>query len=79
MSNYTEIFDTMIYTLSQFVQSDKALNSDEVKQLLGVSKRTAQRISKSLAESDWLESKKIGQSNLYIATEKAKQLFGAQG
>ena len=76
MSNYTEIFDTMIFTLSQFVKSEKALNSKEIQQLLGVSQRTAQRITKSLAESGWLESKKVGCANLYFATDKSKQMFG---
>ncbi|MDR3027282.1 MAG: hypothetical protein LBV35_02360 [Acinetobacter sp.] len=75
MSNYTEIFDTMIFTLSQFAQSEKALNSKEIQHLLGVSQRTAQRITKSLAESGWLDSKKVGCANLYVATDKAKKLF----
>lgn len=75
MSTYVEIFDTLIFALNQFVKSEKALNSDEVKDLLGVSKRTAQRISKSLAESGWLEAKRVGHENLYFATDKAKQLF----
>lgn len=76
VSNYTEIFDTMIFILSQFVQSGKGLNSKEIQHLLGVSQRTAQRISKSLAESGWLESKKVGCANLYFATDKTKQMFG---
>lgn len=79
MSNYTEIFDTMIFTLSQFAKSEKALNSKEFQYLLGVSQRTAQRITKALAQSGWLESKKIGCANLYVATDKTKQLFGVKG
>lgn len=51
MSNYVEIFDNIIFVLSQFAETDKALNSAEVEHKLGVSKRTAQRICKSLSES----------------------------
>lgn len=75
MSTYIEIFDNIIFVLNQFVKSGKALNSVEVKDLLGVSQRTAQRISKSLAESGWLEAKRVGRENLYFATDKAKRLF----
>ena len=78
MSSYTEIFDTMIFTLSQFVQSGKALNTDEIQHLLGVSKRTAQRIPKSLTESGWLECRRVGRVNLFSATDKARQLFGVK-
>lgn len=76
MSTYTEIFDKMIFTLSQFVQSGKALNTKEIQYLLDVSQRTAQRICKELSESGWLECKKVGSAKLYFATEKSKQLFG---
>lgn len=76
MSNYTEIFDSMIFVLSQFTQSDKPLGVKEIEYRLGISKRTAQRITKALNESGWLDFKKAGCSKLYFATDKAKQLFG---
>lgn len=75
MSTYTEIFDTMIFTLSQFAQSEKALNAKEIQHLLDVSQRTAQRLCKMLSESGWLECKKVGSAKLYSATDKTKQLF----
>lgn len=76
MSTHTEIFDKMIYVLSQFAQSDKALNTDEVAYRLDMSRRTAQRITKSLTESGWLGFKKVGCSKLYFANDKTKELFG---
>lgn len=76
MSNYTEIFDSMIFTLSQFAQSDKPLGVKEIEYRLGVSRRKAQRVTKELSESGWLDFEKAGRSKLYFATDKAKQLFG---
>ncbi|WP_151707678.1 helix-turn-helix domain-containing protein [Acinetobacter junii] len=76
MSTHTEIFDNMIYVLSQFAQSDKALNTDEVAYRLDMSRRTAQRLTKSLTESGWLGFKKVGCSKLYFANDKTKELFG---
>ena len=76
MSSYTEIFDDMIYVLSQFAQTDKALNSAEIECRLGCSRRTAQRLTKALSESGWLYFKKIGCDKLYFATEKTKRMFG---
>lgn len=76
MSRHTEIFDNMIYVLSQFAQSDKALNTDEVAYRLDMSRRTAQRLTKSLTESGWLGFKKVGCSKLYFANDKTKELFG---
>ena len=58
MSTHTEIFDNMIYVLSQFAQSEKALNTDEVAYRLDMSRRTAQRLTKALTESGWLGFKK---------------------
>lgn len=75
MSTYTEIFDMMIFTLSQFAQSGKALNTKEIQNLLDVSQRTAQRICKELNESGWLEYRKVGREKLYSASVKTKQLF----
>lgn len=79
MSNYTEIFDSMIFTLSQFAQSEKPLCAKEVAHRLDIGLRTAQRIMKSLYESGWLDSTRSGKSKLYFATDKTKQLFGVQG
>lgn len=76
MSTYTEIFDTMIFTLNQFVKSNKPLGTKEIGHQLGVSHRTAQRITKALEESGWLDFEMDGCSKLYFASEKAKQLFG---
>ena len=76
MSTHTEIFDNMIYVLSQFAQSEKALNTDEVAYRLDMSRRTAQRLTKALTESGWLGFKKVGCSKLYFASEKTKKLFG---
>ena len=76
MSTHTEIFDNMIYVLSQFAQSHKALNTHEVASQLNINLRTAQRITKSLNELGWLEFKRVGRSNLYFASEKTKKLFG---
>ncbi|HCK30110.1 MAG TPA: hypothetical protein DIT34_05505 [Acinetobacter ursingii] len=76
MSNYVEIFDNIVFVLSQFAETDKALNSAEVEHKLGVSKRTAQRICKSLSESGWLYFKRVGHDKLYFASEKTKRLFG---
>lgn len=76
MSTYTEIFDSMVFVLSQFAQSKKALNTDEIIYRLGMSRRTVQRITKSLKESGWLDYKKVGRNHLYFATEKTMQLFG---
>lgn len=75
MSTYTEIFDMMIFTLSQFAQSGKALNTKEIQNLLDVSQRTAQRICKELNESGWLEYRKVGREKLYSASAKTKELF----
>lgn len=75
MSTQTEIFDNMIYILSQFAQSDKALNTDEVACRLDMSRRTAQRLTKALSESGWLGFKKVGCSKLYFANDKTKDLF----
>ena len=75
MSTYTEIFDMMIFTLSQFAQSGKALNTKEIQNLLDVSQRTAQRICKELNESGWLEYRKVGHEKLYSASVKTKELF----
>ncbi|QOW45521.1 MULTISPECIES: winged helix-turn-helix domain-containing protein [Acinetobacter] len=75
MSTYTEIFDMMIFTLSQFAQSGKALNTKEIQNLLDVSQRTAQRICKELNESGWLEYRKVGREKLYSASVKTKELF----
>lgn len=76
MSNHVEIFDNIVFVLSQFAETDKALNSAEVERRLGVSKRTAQRLCKSLHESGWLYFKKHGCDKLYFASEKTKKLFG---
>ncbi len=76
MSTHTEIFDNMIYVLSQFAQSEKALNTDEVAYRLDMSRRTAQRLTKALTESGWLGFKKVGCSKLYFANDKTKDLFG---
>ena len=76
MSTHTEIFNNMIYVLSQFAQSDKALNTDEVACRLDMSRRTAQRLTRALAESGWLGFKKVGRSKLYFANDKTKKLFG---
>ena len=76
MSTHTEIFDNMIYVLSQFAQSHKALNTHEVASQLNINLRTAQRITKSLNELGWLGFKRVGRSNLYFANEKTKKLFG---
>ena len=76
MSTHTEIFDNMVYVLSQFAQSDKALNTEEVAYRLSMSQRTAQRVTKSLTQSGWLGFKRVGRSNLYFANEKTKKLFG---
>lgn len=76
MSNYMNIFENILFTLRQFVESDKALNTEEIAYRLSVSNRTAQRMTKELHESGWLEFKKFGGSKLYFATDKAKQLFG---
>ena len=76
MSTHTEIFDKMIYVLSQFAQSEKALNTDEVAYRLDMSRRTAQRLTKALTESGWLGFKKVGSSKLYFANDKTKELFG---
>ena len=76
MSTYAKIFDNMVYVLSQFAQSDKALNTEEIAYRLSMSQRTAQRITKSLNELGWLEFKRVGRSNLYFANEKTKKLFG---
>lgn len=65
----------MIYILSQFAQSDKALNTDEVACRLDMSRRTAQRLTKALSESGWLGFKKVGCSKLYFANDKTKDLF----
>jgi len=75
MSGYVNIFDSMIFVLSQFVQSDKALNTKEIQYRLGFSLRTSQRITKDLAESGWLDVKTIGSQKLYSASDKAKKLF----
>ena len=75
MSTQTEIFDNMIYVLSQFAQSEKALNTDEVAYRLDMSRRTAQRLTKALTESGWLGFKKVGCSKLYFANDKTKELF----
>ena len=76
MSTHTKIFDNMIYVLSQFSQSDKALNTEEIAYRLSISQRTAQRITKSLNELGWLEFKSVNKSKLYFASEKTKKLFG---
>ena len=76
MSTHTEIFDNMVYVLSQFAQSDKALNTEEIAYRLSMSQRTAQRITKSLNELGWLEFKSVNKSKLYFASEKTKKLFG---
>lgn len=76
MSTHTEIFDNMIYVLSQFAQSEKALNTDEVAYRLDMSRRAAQRLTKALTESGWLGFKKVGCSKLYFANDKTKELFG---
>lgn len=76
MSNYVEIFDNIIFVLSQFAETDKALNTEEVELKLGVSKRTAQRLCKSLSEPGWLYFKRVGHDKLYFASEKTKRLFG---
>ena len=76
MSTYAKIFDNMIYVLSQFAQSDKALNTEEIAYRLSMSQRTAQRITKSLNELGWLEFKSVNKSKLYFASEKTKKLFG---
>ncbi len=76
MSNYVEIFDNIIFVLSQFAETDKALNTEEVELKLGVSKRTAQRLCKSLSESGWLYFKRVGHDKLYFASGKTKRLFG---
>ena len=75
MSTQTEIFDNMIYVLSQFAQSEKALNTDEVAYRLDMSRRTAQRLTKALTEAGWLGFKKVGCSKLYFANDKTKELF----
>ena len=75
MSSYTEIFDTMVFILNQFVKSSKPLGTKEIGHQLGVSHRTAQRITKDLAESGWLDVKTIGSQKLYSASDKAKKLF----
>lgn len=67
MSTYTEIFDMMIFTLSQFAQSGKALNTKEIQNLLDVSQRTAQRICKELNESGWLEYRKVGREKTLLS------------
>ena len=76
MSNYINIFENTLFALKQFVESDKALNIKEIEYRLSVGKRTAQRMTKELHESGWLEFRKVGKSKLYFATDKAKQLFG---
>lgn len=76
MSTHTEIFDNMIYVLSQFAQSEKALNTDEVAYRLDMSRRAAQRLTKALTESGWFGFKKVGCSKLYFANDKTKELFG---
>ena len=76
MSTYAKIFDNMIYVLSQFAQSDKALNTEEIAYRLSMSQRTAQRITKSLTELGWLEFKSVNKSKLYFASEKTKKFFG---
>ena len=75
MNTHTEIFDNMIYVLSQFAQSEKALNTDEVAYRLDMSRRTAKRLTKALTESGWLGFKKVGRSKLYFANDKTKELF----
>lgn len=75
MSSYVNIFDTMIFVLSQFVHSEKALNTKEIQYRLGMSLRSTQRITKDLAESGWLDVKTIGRDKLYSASDKAKKLF----
>lgn len=76
MSSYINVFENMLFALRQFVESEKALNTDEIAYRLSVSSRTAQRMAKELNESGWLEFKRVRKSKLYFATEKAKQLFG---
>ena len=76
MSTYAKIFDNMVYVLSQFAQSDKALNTEEVAYRLSMSQRTAQRVTKSLTQSGWLGFKRVGRSNLYKKKKKTKKLFG---
>ena len=76
MSTHTEIFDNMVYVLSQFAQSDKALNTEEIAYRLSMSRRTAQRVTKSLTELGWLEFKSVNKSKLYFASEKTKKFFG---
>nr|WP_252727927.1 helix-turn-helix domain-containing protein [Acinetobacter sp. Ac_5812] len=66
----------MVFVLSQFAQSNKALNTDEIIYRLGMSRRTVQRITKALKESGWLDYKKVGRNHLYFATDKTMQLFG---
>ena len=76
MSTYAKIFDNMVYVLSQFAQSDKALNTEEIAYRLSISQRTAQRVTKSLTELGWLEFKSVNKSKLYFSSEKTKKLFG---
>ena len=76
MSTHTKIFDNMVYVLSQFSQSHKALNTHEVASQLNINLRTAQRITKSLNELGWLEFKSVNKSKLYFASEKTKKFFG---
>ncbi|WP_267581462.1 helix-turn-helix domain-containing protein [Acinetobacter pittii] len=75
MKGYVEIFDTMISSLNHFVESDKALSVKEIGYRLGLHTRTAQRITKALEESGWLNSKKTGAGKFFTATDKAKSLF----
>ena len=77
MSTYAKIFDNMVYVLSQFAQSHKALNTHEVASQLNINLRTAQRLTRALAESGWLGFKKVGRSKLYFANDKTKKLFGS--
>lgn len=78
MSNYVKTFDSIIFVLSQFLKSEKSLNTTEIQLKLGVSLRTAQRITKALAESGWLDVKYIGRDKFYSASEKSKQLIGVK-
>ena len=79
MSKSIAIFNRTMRLLEAIVKKNKALNTAEIANIIGQSKRTAQRTGKALSELGWLEVKTYGGETLYRPSKKTKQMFSVKG
>ncbi len=76
MSKHIETFNRTLRLLEAFHNSEKALNTEDIRRLTNQTLRSAQRTARLLQESGWLECRIYNNCALYKASPKTNNLFG---